>query len=85
MRRISAIQFPAVILLFCAIAAGLVAQTQTVQPERLGQPNASVRDSSTMPWARSTPRTPTMAQRWQTDGAILSTIPSTISISGRTP
>ena len=36
MRRISAIQLPAVILLFCAIAPGLVAQTQTVQPEKTG-------------------------------------------------
>ena len=36
MRRISAIQLPAVILLFCAIAPGLVAQTQTVQPEMTG-------------------------------------------------
>ncbi len=36
MRRISAIQLPAVILLFCAIAPGLVAQRQTVQPEKTG-------------------------------------------------
>jgi len=36
MRPISAIQLPAVILLFCAIAPGLVAQTQTVQPEKTG-------------------------------------------------
>ena len=36
MRLISTIQLPAVILLFCAIAPGLVAQTQTVQPEKTG-------------------------------------------------
>ena len=36
MRRIFAIQLPAVILLFCAIAPALVAQTQTVQPEKTG-------------------------------------------------
>jgi len=36
MRRISAIQLPAVILLFCAIAPDFVAQTQTVQPEKTG-------------------------------------------------
>jgi len=36
MRRISTIPLPAVILLFCAIAPGLVAQTQTVQPEKTG-------------------------------------------------
>ena len=38
MRRISAIQLPAVILLFCAIAPGLVSQTHTVQPEKTGPP-----------------------------------------------
>jgi len=36
MRLISTIQLPAVILLFCAFAPGLVAQTQTVQPEKTG-------------------------------------------------
>ena len=36
MRLISTIQLPAVILLFCAFAPGLVAQTQTVQPEMTG-------------------------------------------------
>ena len=36
MRRISAIQLPALILLFCAIAPGLVAQRQTEQPEKTG-------------------------------------------------
>jgi hypothetical protein len=36
MRRISAIQLPAIILLLCAIAPGLVAQAQTVQPEKTG-------------------------------------------------
>jgi hypothetical protein len=36
MRRLSAIQLPMIILLFCAIAPSLVAQTQTVQPERTG-------------------------------------------------
>jgi len=36
MRLISTIQLPAVILLFCAIAPGLVAQAQTVQPEKTG-------------------------------------------------
>ena len=37
MRRISAIQLTAIILLFCAIAPGLVAQTPTVPPEKSGQ------------------------------------------------
>ena len=37
MRRLSAIQLSAVFLLFCAIAPALVAQTQTVQPEKTGQ------------------------------------------------
>jgi hypothetical protein len=37
MRRISAIQLTAIILLFCAIAPGIVAQTQTVPPEKSGQ------------------------------------------------
>ncbi len=36
MRRISAIQLSTVILLFCAIAPGLVAQRQTEQPEKTG-------------------------------------------------
>jgi hypothetical protein len=36
MRRLSAIQLSAAVLLFCAIAPGLVAQTQTVQPEKTG-------------------------------------------------
>ena len=37
MRRLSAIQLSAVFLLFSAIAPALVAQTQTVQPEKTGQ------------------------------------------------
>jgi hypothetical protein len=36
MQRLSAIQLPAFILLFCAIAPGPVAQTQTVLPEKTG-------------------------------------------------
>jgi len=34
MRRLSAIQLPAIVLLSCAIAPAMVAQTQTVQPEK---------------------------------------------------
>ena len=58
---------------------------QTFSRKRADKPYANARDSSTMRWARSTLRTPTMAQRWQTDGAILSATPSTIFTSGRTP
>jgi len=37
MRRLSAIQLPAIVLLFCAIAPVLAAQTRTVQPQTAGQ------------------------------------------------
>jgi len=37
MRRLSAIQLPAIVLLFCAIAPVLAAQTQTVQPQKAAQ------------------------------------------------
>ena len=37
MRRLSAIQLFAILLLICAVAPALVAQTQTVQPEKSGQ------------------------------------------------
>ena len=37
MRRLSAIQLPVIVLLICAVAPALVAQTQTVQPEKSGQ------------------------------------------------
>ena len=37
MRRVIAIQLPAIVLLFSAIAPALVAQTQTVQPQKTAQ------------------------------------------------
>jgi len=37
MRRLSAIQLPAIVLLFCAIAPAMVAQTQTMQLQTSGQ------------------------------------------------
>jgi len=50
MRRLSAIQLSAAVLLFCAIAPAPMAQTRTVQPQTLGKPCASARGSLTMPW-----------------------------------
>ena len=37
MRRLAAIQLPAILLLTCVIAPALAAQTQAVQPEKTGQ------------------------------------------------
>ena len=37
MRRLSAIQLPAAVLLFCAIASVMAAKAQAVQPEKTGQ------------------------------------------------
>ena len=37
MRRLSAIQLPTIVLLFCAIAPAVVAQTETVQPQTARQ------------------------------------------------
>jgi hypothetical protein len=36
MRRLSAIRLPAILLLICAVAPAMVAQTQTAQPEKSG-------------------------------------------------
>ena len=37
MRRLSAIQLPGILLLICAVVPALIAQTQTIQPEKSGQ------------------------------------------------